>query len=92
MNHQDLRLFLGLKRDEYLKLIKKKISREKFIILVKKGIWMDEKYKIVRFDKYCDKCKYSKKDEKLDPCYECLDYPARLGSEVPEKFEEANAK
>ena len=53
---------------------------------------MYDTYKIVPFDYYCPKCKYAKRDEHLDPCNECLDYPAREGSEVPEKFEEASSK
>lgn len=104
MKDLDLRPFLGLQREKYLELVKEKNRREilnrelmaEFIDfenrLLKKGDQMYDTYKIVPFDEYCPKCKYAKRDEHLDPCNECLDYPAREGSEVPEKFEEAGIK
>jgi len=92
MKDQDLRPFLGLQRELYLKLIRQRTEREKLHknYILQKGFLMDDKTKFVPFDYYCPKCKWAKRDEHLDPCNECLDYPAREGTEVPMKFEEAS--
>lgn len=45
--------------------------------------------KEVRFDKYCESCKYGKLEGFKDPCNECLDNPAIEGSEKPIHYEAA---
>lgn len=45
-------------------------------------------WKEVRFNEYCDKCKYKDVDETEDPCNECLTHPANWCSHKPVKFEE----
>lgn len=47
---------------------------------------MKDNYKVVYFEKYCNKCLYSKKPESEDPCRECLEVPARNNSHKPSKF------
>lgn len=44
---------------------------------------MKKNYKEVRFDQYCNKCKYQKKTESDDPCYECLNYGVNIDSRKP---------
>ena len=46
--------------------------------------------KLVSFAVYCPKCKYYERDEKFDPCNECLDYGGRECSERPFNFEAAD--
>jgi len=48
---------------------------------------MDDTYKMVDFETYCQKCKYWSTDETEGPCNECLEHPTRLYSSKPEKFE-----
>ena len=48
---------------------------------------MENKYKIVDFKSNCPKCKYYTRPEKSDPCNECLDFGANLGTSEPVKFE-----
>lgn len=48
---------------------------------------MEGDLKIVEFDKYCHRCKHRSTPEIEDPCYECLDIPARPDSHRPEHFE-----
>lgn len=43
--------------------------------------------KIVRYDKYCRRCKYWTTKETDDPCDECLTESVRLGTKKPLKFE-----
>lgn len=49
---------------------------------------MEDIYKEVYFDKYCEKCKYEKFAENESPCDECMDEPVNLYSHKPVKFEE----
>lgn len=49
---------------------------------------MGEVYKIVRFDKYCKTCKFSKTSEDDEPCCECMCYPANAYSHKPVNYEE----
>ena len=49
---------------------------------------MDERYREVRFDAYCEKCKYKDKSEEESPCDVCLDNPLNLYSEKPINFKE----
>ena len=42
----------------------------------------------VRFDIWCEQCKYSDRDEIKDPCNDCLATPANTDSEKPLYFEE----
>lgn len=44
--------------------------------------------KEVRFDIWCEQCKYNDRDEIKDPCNECLAYPTNVDSEKPVYFEE----
>lgn len=44
---------------------------------------MDERYREVRFDAYCEKCKYKDKSEEESPCDVCLDNPLNLYSQKP---------
>lgn len=56
-----------------------------------KFIFMDEGYKEVRYDKFCEKCKHYDKenaDKYCEICEECLNEPARLYTEKPLRFEE----
>ena len=49
--------------------------------------------KIVYFDVYCEQCKYKDYDESQEPCFECLDVPARVdGSHKPINFKEKKQK
>lgn len=49
---------------------------------------MQHIYKEVRFDLYCDKCKYKDVDDVEEPCNECLTNTSNLFSVRPVKFEE----
>ena len=44
---------------------------------------MDDNYKEVYFDEYCETCKYKDLKESDDPCDECLAEPARVYSHKP---------
>ena len=44
---------------------------------------MEIEFKEVNFEKYCEKCKYSKEPEKEDMCNECLAEPMNSGTERP---------
>lgn len=48
---------------------------------------MDNDYREVRFDIYCDKCKHDKLKEVDEPCLECLDNPTNEYSDIPINFE-----
>ena len=43
--------------------------------------------KFVKFHRYCRTCKNYKTEEYKEPCNECLEVPARLGTEVPLNYE-----
>ena len=49
---------------------------------------MDDSYKEVRFDQYCQKCKHYNKNEDEEPCDQCLNNPTNLYSHKPINFEE----
>lgn len=50
---------------------------------------MDETTEMeVRFDIYCQKCKYGPLDEHKDPCNDCLDRPSNVNSRKPIRFKE----
>lgn len=49
---------------------------------------MEEIYKEVYFDKYCDKCEFKKCKEDETPCDECLENPVNIYSHKPVKFVE----
>lgn len=53
---------------------------------------MDEKLKMVEFDKWCFKCKHRETPMSELPCDECLGVPARPESTRPEFFEENESK
>ena len=44
--------------------------------------------KIVEYDKYCEKCEYSKLQENEEPCDSCLLEPVNAFSHKPVKFKE----
>lgn len=45
-------------------------------------------YQEVDFEHYCPKCKHADKDEKFDPCCECLDYGMNRQSSKPVEYKE----
>ena len=49
---------------------------------------MNDINKEVRFDQYCQKCKYYNKNEDEEPCDECLNNPVNSYSHKPINFEE----
>lgn len=49
---------------------------------------MEEGYKEVYFNEYCEKCKYKDKKEDDTPCDECLSNPVNVHSHKPVKYEE----
>lgn len=49
---------------------------------------MEEDYREVRFDLYCEACKYKDKAEEEDPCVECLEEPLNQYTDKPVKWEE----
>lgn len=48
----------------------------------------DNRYKIVDFYKYCDKCLYKELDPSKDPCDECLTETTNLYSHKPVNFKD----
>ena len=46
----------------------------------------------VRFDIYCELCKYKDTSENDDPCNDCLTEPFNINSHKPVNFEEAEKK
>lgn len=46
----------------------------------------------VRFDEYCKKCEYEKKQENEDPCDKCLDEPVNDNTSKPRMFKEKEAR
>lgn len=49
---------------------------------------MEENNKEVRFDLYCETCRYYDLAESEDPCYECLENPVNCYSHKPVNWEE----
>lgn len=49
---------------------------------------MEDLYKAVYFDKYCQTCVHFDLKETDDPCDECLSEPVNLYSHKPVKWEE----
>lgn len=49
---------------------------------------IDNEYREVLFDKYCETCKHRGVKETEDPCNECLENPMNLYSQKPVKWEE----
>ena len=50
----------------------------------------DIREKEVRFDLYCEKCKYKGRKESEEPCDECLEHGVNDASHKPVKFEAKN--
>ena len=50
---------------------------------------MNNDYKEVRFNKYCEKCKHKDVKAYKEPCNECLEHGMNEGSEKPVNFKEA---
>lgn len=53
---------------------------------------MEEIYKEVYFDKYCETCKHKELKEDEEPCAECLTYPSNAYSHKPINYEENKKK
>ena len=53
---------------------------------------MDNDYKEVYFDKYCETCEYKDAPETEDPCARCLDNPINLYSHKPINYKENKTK
>ncbi len=51
---------------------------------------MDNSYKEVKFNVYCKQCKHGEKEEKMDPCNDCLNFGMNNMSEKPVYFEDKN--
>lgn len=51
-------------------------------------MFMEYPNKEVRFDLYCDRCKYKEKDDYEEPCFSCLDDPVREYSHRPINWKE----
>lgn len=49
---------------------------------------MEDKMKIVEFDKWCPSCKFSNRTSTKEPCDACLGIPARENSHKPECWQE----
>lgn len=49
---------------------------------------MDNDYKEAKFDVYCKFCQYSDREERMDPCNECLETGMNHGSAKPVCFKE----
>lgn len=47
---------------------------------------MDNSYKEVRFDKYCQSCVHRDLVGSSEPCNSCIAMPMRYGTEVPYKY------
>ena len=47
---------------------------------------MDQMYKEVRFDIYCEKCKHCEVKAYESPCNECLELGMNEGSEKPVNY------
>ena len=43
--------------------------------------------KIIEFEDYCKYCKYCDYPEEADPCYRCIEVPARYEASKPLCFE-----
>ena len=48
---------------------------------------MENPYKHVEFNKYCQTCIHRKTEETEEPCNECLTNPVNLYSHKPVKYE-----
>ena len=53
---------------------------------------MEEIYKEVYFNEYCNSCKHKKEAENDEPCNECLTYPVNVYSHKPINYEEDKKK
>jgi hypothetical protein len=49
---------------------------------------MEIKYKIVKFNEWCEKCKYFKTKEEDEPCRECLQWAVNQQSHKPINYKE----
>ena len=53
---------------------------------------MDDRYKEVRFDKYCETCKHKDVKDIDEPCDGCLENTVNLYSEKPVNYTEKKEK
>ena len=58
------------------------------LIFSKGEMMMSNGEKIVEYEKYCEKCEYSKLQENEEPCDSCLLEPVNVFSHKPVKFKE----
>lgn len=49
---------------------------------------MEQEYREVRYDKYCETCEYKNEPEEEGVCDECLHVPINLYSEKPVNWKE----
>ena len=49
-------------------------------------------YKEVFFDIYCETCKYKKRPETANPCWDCLEEPVNVDSHKPVYWEKNDEK
>ena len=49
---------------------------------------MEDQYKEVYFNEYCEMCKNKDVQEDKDPCNECLTNPVNVNSHKPVNFKE----
>ena len=47
-------------------------------------------FKEVYFDQYCKTCEHKEKEEKENPCNECLNEPVNTNSHKPTKYAKGN--
>ena len=47
---------------------------------------MEIEYKLVDYERYCKRCKFSGIVEEDDPCHDCLNEPVNSNSEKPLYF------
>ena len=53
---------------------------------------MEDSYKEVYFDQYCNTCEYEKLEESEDPCNECLNEPVNVYSHKPVNWKEKTTR
>jgi len=56
--------------------------------ILPKGVDVNNSFKEVAFALYCPKCEYKELEGYKSPCNECLEVPARPGTNVPEEYKE----
>jgi hypothetical protein len=62
--------------------------KQDLLLICKEEKLVEDIYKEVYFDKYCESCKHKELPEKNDPCHECLNNPVNLYSHKPVNWKE----